>query len=87
MTTPGLYMLPFSAEFNAPVGAVIEYLGMARWRYLDPSTNVETRFSDHQANSSARDTGGMKGTYWKVEEVTKDEADVWGGFSVMLDPA
>lgn len=87
MTAPDHYKLPFDPRFNAPEGAVIEYLGMAMWRYVDPLTKVETRFADWQANSSARDAGGMKGTHWKVAGVTADETNPWGGFLVTLEAA
>lgn len=66
---PEAYRLPFRAGFTAPVGAVLECLGMQGWRYRDPHTGADTIFKDLQANSYARHTGGMVGTFWTVVDV------------------
>lgn len=78
------YTLPFWKIFDAPISATIEYVGMAKWLYRSPGTNEVKTFSDHQANSYARDTGGMKGTKWTVSKV---EATSFGDFLVTIDPA
>lgn len=74
--TSGVYQLQFWRTFGAPVGAILEYAGMAKWLYRDPSTGETLSFSGSQANSYARDTGGMKGTHWKVIGVVKEGADL-----------
>ena len=57
---------------------------MAKWLYRDPLTGEVLSFFDSQANSYARDTGGMKGTHWKVVNVVKEGAEM---YLVTLDPA
>ena len=81
---PVMYTLPFSHKFDAPVGAIIEYVGMAKWLYRSPHTGQVTTYFDRQANSYARDTGGMKGTRWAVVRVVEDPS---GEFLVSLNPA
>jgi hypothetical protein len=57
---------------------------MAKWLYRSPHTGQVTTFFDRQANSYARDTGGMKGTRWVVVRVVEEPS---GKFLVSLNPA
>jgi len=79
-----MYTLPFSHTFDAPVGAIIEYVGMAKWLYRSPHTGQVTTFVDHRANSYARDKGGMIGTRWVVVRVVEELS---GEFLVSINPA
>jgi len=81
---PPAWRLPFSHAFDAPVGAIIEYVGMAKWLYRSADTSEVTTFFDHQANSYACDNGGMKGTRWVVVMVVEEPS---GDFLVSIDPA
>jgi hypothetical protein len=80
---PIMYTLAFSRAFAAPVGTTIEYVGMAKWLYRSQDTDEVTAFHDRQANSYARDTGGMKGTRWTVVKVVEEAS---GEFLVTIDP-
>ena len=81
-----MFTLRFSSKFDAPVGATIQYLGMARWQYVEPTANVTVTFSHHEGNSYALDTGGMKGTTWIVVLVVEEESSKYGEYMVTLNP-
>ena len=69
--------------FDVPLGGLLEYVGMGRWSYRQPETNQISTFRDHASNVYARDTGGMKGTVWKVVSIVKAAPDK---YQVTLDP-
>ena len=63
------FTLTFRRPFAVPVGGEIDYVGLGRWSYPVPGTDrVETGVDDAH-NSYARDTGGMRGTRWRVLRV------------------
>jgi hypothetical protein len=70
-------------RFGVPVGGLLEYVGMGKWSYRDPETNQVSTFRDHANNVYARDTGGMKGTVWKVVSIVNETPD---RYRVTLDP-
>ena len=81
------YVLPFAGTFDVPIGAVIEYIGLSKWLYHSPSTGRVTAYFDRQANSYARDTGGMKGTLWTVVAVANEIRGEYQEAQVTLCPA
>jgi len=88
MTRPRVtYTLPFPSTFDVPVGAVIEYAGMAKWLYRSSTTGQVTAYFDWQENSYARDTGGMKGTLWTVVAVENGMTGEYQIAQVTLCPA
>jgi len=80
---PVMYTLPFSKAFDAPIGATIEYVGMAKWLYRSPGANEVKTFFDNQPNSYARDVGGMTGSKWTVTRIEARSSDE---FLVTFDP-
>lgn len=78
-----MYMLPFRA-FDVPIGATVEYAGMAKWLYQSPDSNEVRTFFDSQPSSYARDAGRMRGSKWTVTGI---EASSSGELLVTFDPA
>jgi hypothetical protein len=70
-------------RFNVPVGGLIRYVGMGKWSYDHPVTNEVSTFIDMAENVYARDTGGMKGTIWKVVSSFRESSD---RYQVTLNP-
>jgi hypothetical protein len=70
-------------RFDVPLGGLLEYAGIGKWPYRRPETNQVSTFVDCAPNVSARDSGGMKGTVWKVVSIEKESSDK---YRVTLDP-
>ena len=69
------FPLTFRRPFPVPVGGEIAYVGLGRWSYQLPGTDrVETGVDDAD-NSYARDTGGMRGTRWRVVRAEASAGD------------
>ncbi len=66
------FMLRFPSHRAPAPGALLEWRGCtAGWRQIDPPSTDAT-FHDREANSYARDQGGMRGTRWRVRRVTSE---------------
>ncbi|TXN70470.1 hypothetical protein [Methylobacterium sp. WL6] len=72
------FTLTFCRPFKVPVGNHIDYLGLGKWSYPIPGTDRVEIGLDDAHNSYARDTGGMRGTRWRVLRVEASVGeDVW----------